>query len=303
MCCNIYYRPPNRSKTKRGAGVNILHISDLHFGPRHWDGDDNLLLKKINSYDADIVINTGDSTTDGMEDEYAEAGRFLKDIECKNVISVMGNHDKRNMRSHELFLKYIFDPEIIYLPEMAKTTKKNLFLNREITRIHENFTDLNFIKVIPVGGKSVLLIGIDSNELDTDVGFAEEEILHAISDKIDQMEYDVPLLLIHHSILGTDEEPLRNSIRVTDFVRKHKIETVFCGHTHELELRRSVDLYQGHTFTQFMCGSLSSCNHAHDDNMFLYYENWGTDDSLLHLVRISTQEGIVHFEREYIEHL
>ncbi|RLC16772.1 MAG: metallophosphoesterase [Deltaproteobacteria bacterium] len=280
--------------------MNILHISDIHFGPRHWEGDDHILLKEINAYDADIVINTGDSTTDGMEDEYAEAGRFLKAIECKNVISIMGNHDKRNMRSHELFLKYIFDPKIIYLSEMTQTTKKNLFLNREITRVRDNFTDVNFIKVIPVNGKSVLIVGIDSNELYTDVGLVEEEILHAISDKINQMEYDLPLLLIHHSILGTDEEPLKNSIRVSDFVRKHKIENVFCGHTHEMELRRTTDLYHGHSFTQFMCGTLSSCNHANDDNMFLCYENWDTDDQLVHLVRISIQGGKMHFEREYI---
>lgn len=280
--------------------MNILHISDLHFGPRHWRGDDHILLKKINEYDADIVINTGDSTTDGMEDEYAEAGRFLKALACKNVISIMGNHDKRNMRSHELFLKYIFDPEIIYLPETAQTSKKNLFLNREITQVRENFTDINFIKAIPVNGKSVLIIGIDSNELYNDVGIVEKKILHAISDKIIQMEYDVPLLLIHHSILGTDADPLKNSIRVSDFVRKHKIENVFCGHTHELDLNRSVDLYHGHTFTQFMCGTLSSCNHAHDDNMFLYYENWGTDDLRVHLVRIFIQENRVHFKREYI---
>ena len=117
------------------------------------------------------------------------------------------------------------------------------------------------------------------------------------------MEYDVPLLLIHHSILGTDEEPLKNSKRVIDFVWKHKIETVFCGHTHELELNRSVDLYRGHTFTQFMCGSLSSCNHANDDNMFLYYENWGADDPRVHLVRIFTQGDKVQFAREFIEHL
>jgi predicted phosphodiesterase len=280
--------------------VNILHISDLHFGPRHWEGDDNILLKKINSYDADIIINTGDNTTDGLEDEYAEAGRFLKAITCKNVISLIGNHDKRNMRSHELFLKYIFDPEIIYPSEMRKTTKKNLFLNREITKIRENYTDLNFVKVISVNGLSVLIIGIDSNELYCDLGFVENEILHAISDKINQMEYDVPLLLIHHSILGTDEAPLNNSKRVIDFVWKHKIENVFCGHTHELDLSRSVDLYHGHTFTQFMCGSLSSCNHANDDNMFLYYENWGTDDLRVHLVRIFIQGSRVHFEREYI---
>jgi len=279
--------------------MNILHISDLHFGPRHWEGDDNILLKKLNSYDADIVINTGDNTTDGMEDEYAEAERFIKAIKCKNVISIMGNHDKRNMRSHELFRKYIFDPETISLSEATQTTKK-LFLDREITKVHENFTDLNFIKSIPVNGKSVLIIGIDSNELYTDVGFVEEKILHSISDKINQMEYDVPLLLIHHSVLGTDEEPLKNSMRVTDFVRKHKIENVFCGHTHELELRRSVDLYQGHTFTQFMSGTLSSCNHTNDDNMFLYYEDLGSDDMHLYLVRIFPEEDKVNFKEEMV---
>jgi 3',5'-cyclic AMP phosphodiesterase CpdA len=58
--------------------MNILHISDLHFGPNHWDGDDQILLEKINSYAADIVINTGDCTTDGLESEYADAGKFLK---------------------------------------------------------------------------------------------------------------------------------------------------------------------------------------------------------------------------------
>ena len=58
-----------------------------------------MLLEKINSYDADIVINTGDNTTDGLETEYINAGRFLKAIKCRNVISTIGNHDKRNMRS------------------------------------------------------------------------------------------------------------------------------------------------------------------------------------------------------------
>ena len=72
-----------------------------------------------------------------------------------------------------------------------------------------------------------MIIGIDSNELYTDVGFVEKEILPAISDKINQMEYDESLLLIHHSILGSDEGPLRNAMRVTDFLRKHKIENVF----------------------------------------------------------------------------
>ncbi len=280
--------------------MNILHISDLHFGPRHWEGDDNLLLKKLNSYDANIVINTGDNTTDGLEDECAEAGRFLNAIKCKNVISIIGNHDKRNLRAHELFRKYVYNPEIIYLPDTAKTSKKHLFLNRKIAKVHDNFTDINFIKPISVDGKTVLIINIDVNELYSDDGFVEESILHAVSEKINQTKYDLPLLLIHHSLLGTDEAPLENSSRLIAFVKKHKIENVFCGHTHELELRKTTDLYHGHSFTQFMCGTLSSSNHAHDDNMYLYYEDFGSKNMHLYLVRIFPEEGMLRFEEERV---
>jgi len=280
--------------------MNILHISDLHFGPRHWEGDDEVLLEKLNSYHADIVINTGDSTTDGLEDEFEAAGRFLKAIKCENVISVVGNHDKRNMRSHELFRKYIYDPEIIYPSRSEHCTKNHLFLDRTITKVKDNLTDINFIKMISIDGKSVLIICVDSSELYNDNGYIEEAILHTISNQINHISFDECLLLNHHSSLGTDEEPLRNSLRLINFINKHKIEHVFCGHTHELELRRCTDLYYGHTFTQYMCGSLSSCLHSHDDNMFLFYENWGTDAVKMHLVRIFAQGATVRFEDEII---
>jgi 3',5'-cyclic AMP phosphodiesterase CpdA len=280
--------------------VNILHISDLHFGPRHWEGDDQILLEKLNSYHADIVINTGDSTTDGLEDEYAAAGQFLVGLKCKNVISVIGNHDKRNMRSHELFQKYIDDSKIITIPETVKTSKKHLFLDREITKVRENFTDVNFVKSIVVDGKCILIINIDSNELYNDDGFVEKGVLDVVSEEINQAAYDLPLLLTHYSILGTDKCPLKNSSTLIDFVQKHKIEYVFCGHTHELELMRTNDLYFGHTFFHFMCGTLSSCNHANDDNMFLYYENLGSENMRLTLVRIFLEEGKMRFQEERV---
>lgn len=280
--------------------MNILHISDLHFGPRHWDGDDQLLLEKINSFDTDLVINTGDNTTDGLETEYAEAGRFLSAITCKQVVSTLGNHDKRNLRSHELFREYISNPEIITIPDTTQTSKKHLFLNREITKVSENFTDINFVKRISVRGQSVLLISIDTNELYSDEGFVEREILKAVSQKIAQTDYDLPLLMTHYSILGTDECPLKNSAILIDFVQQHHIEYVFCGHTHELELMRTTDLYHGNSFTQFMCGTLTSRNHDNDDNMFLYYENVGSDAMHLYLIRIFPEMDTVHFKEEMV---
>ncbi len=280
--------------------MNILHISDFHFGPRHWEGNDKALLKKINSFNADIVINTGDNTTDGLEDEYAKAGRFLKSITCKNIISIIGNHDKRNMRSHELFRKYIYNPKIIFIPEMNNTKKKHLFLDQKITKIRDNFTDINFITTITINKKTALIISIDTNELYRDEGYVEIEVLKAVSKKIKQLEYDLPLLLIHHSLLGTDECPLKNSSSIIDFVHEHNIKNVFCGHTHELEVMQTTDLYNGQSFIQFMCGSLSSINHANDDNMFLYYENLGDDNMRLRLVRIFEKEGKLEFKEETV---
>ncbi|WP_020585934.1 metallophosphoesterase family protein [Desulfobacter curvatus] len=280
--------------------MNILHISDLHFGPRHWEGNDKILLGKLNSYDADIVINTGDNTTDGLEDEYAKAGRFLKSIKCKNKISVIGNHDKRNMRSHELFRKYIYNPDIIYIPEMVQFKKKHLFLNRDITKLPDNFTDINFIKCISIKDLTVLVVSIDTNELYSDEGYVEEEILKAVSKEIRRAEYDLPILLTHYSILGTDDCPLKNSSLLIDFVHQHKIENVFCGHTHEMELMKTTDLYHGPSFTQFMCGTLSSCNHPNDDNMFLYYQNFGCKDMHLFLVRMFPEKRNLIFKEEMV---
>ncbi len=259
-----------------------------------------MLLEKINSYDADIVINTGDNTTDGLETEYINAGRFLKAIKCRNVISTIGNHDKRNMRSHELFRKYICNSEIVTIPESTRTNKKHLFLNREITKVRDNFTDVNHLTQIEVDRKRVLVISVDSNELYSDDGFVEKEVLNAVSKQINQIEYDLLLLLTHYSILGTDECPLKNSAVLIDFVQKHRIEYVFCGHTHDLELMRTTDLYKQHSFNHFRCGSLSSCNIENDDNMFVFYENLGDDHMRLHLIRIFQKEGKINFKEEIV---
>ena len=78
--------------------MNLLHISDMHFGPRHWLGESELLLEKLNIYAADIVINTGDSTTGASENEFEADGAFLKAIDCRHVISIPGHQEQRNRK-------------------------------------------------------------------------------------------------------------------------------------------------------------------------------------------------------------
>jgi len=280
--------------------VNILHISDLHFGTRHWDGNNKILLNKINSYPADLVINTGDNTTDGLESEYQEAGEFLNGMTCKNVVSTIGNHDKRNMRASAYYKKYIDNNEVISPSRPELTTKKDLYLERDISKTENYFTDHNYIKLVTIDEMTVLVICIDSTILYEDEGFVEAEILKSISEKIGQMKYDKSMMLIHHSILTMDAEALRNSFHVTDFIRENNIDDVFCGHTHRLDLRKSTDLRFNSSFTQYMVGSLSSSNLMGNDNQFLYLENWGTAALRVHLIKIHLDGDVMSFIEELI---
>ena len=280
--------------------MNILHMSDLHFGARHWDGNNKILLEKINSYPADMVVNTGDNTSDGLESEYQEAGEFLRGITCENVISIIGNHDKRNMQAHEYFKQYIDQDEIILPSQPELTTKKNLYLQRDITKTNNHYTDLNYLKLVTINNMTMLVICIDSNILYQDEGFVEEEVLKTISAKIKTMKYDKSILLIHHSILVGDITPLLNPLLLATFIREHHIEDIFCGHTHILTLRKSTDLYLHNSFTQYMVGSLSSSNRMGDDNMFLYLENWGTAALKIHLIRMHLDGDNINFTEELV---
>ena len=280
--------------------MDLLHISDMHFGPRYWNGNSELLLEKLNSYSADIVINTGDNTTDSLESEFEQAGKFLASIKCKHVISIPGNHDKRATRSRDLFHKYIDEVDVVQPLNMENCSKQNLFLDEPTTGSTKKFTDINFVKKLYINGVTILVVSLDTNESYCDNGKVDNEMLRSVSQEIEQHTYDYIILLNHHSILDTDSDPLFNSGDILDFIRKHKIEHVFCGHTHKLALMQSTDLYHNHSFTQYKNGSLSSKNLPNDSNMFLFFRNFGEKDMTIRVIRIFVEgEGLV-FEEEII---
>jgi len=280
--------------------MNILHISDLHFGSRHWNGNDEMLLEKLNSYSADIVINTGDSTTDALESEFEAARKFLHSIRCEHVISIVGNHDKRNMRSQDFFQEYINNVEIIYPQNPENCTKNKIFLDEKTLGIKERCTDINFIKQITVNGKTLLAVCLDTSELYNDNGYVDKEILQSVSREIERLSYDQVILLNHHSVLETDSDPLYNSSRIIDFIHKHNIRHVFCGHTHKLAVIKSIDLYKQYSFTQYKNGTLTSHSHPSDTNMFMYYENVGENEMKINLIRVYAEDDQLIFKEEVI---
>ena len=215
-------------------------------------------------------------------------------------MAVIGNHDKRNLTGHELFKEYVYNPQVIFPSDHQQTQKQNLFLDRKINRLKENFTDINFLEPLTIDGKRVLFIGIDNTLVFNNYGFVEESILGTIEEKLHGMTYDLALLLTHYPLLGTDIDVFMNSRSLIDFVNSQKIEFVFCGHDHFLRLENTSDLYANHRFYHFMCGTTASANTPRDDNVFLFYENIGDDNFQLYVIRLLPKDGRLEFKEEKI---
>lgn len=275
--------------------MNILHITDLHFGPYHWAADDDLVLKHLNAFNADVVLQTGDMTSDSLQREFEAAAAFMDKLDCRNVVSILGNHDKYSKRSHEMFRSHIYDGDFIQPKDPAKVKKRKVFIDPATARLNDYFTEVNYLRMIEIADENVLFVCLDTNLFQDDQGKMELEILASLKDEMALLTYDRALMLAHHSVLSTDEDPLINSKRVSDFILETGIEATFCGHTHELDIVELKDIARGGKFRQFMCGSLSSVNIPRDKNMFCTYRNFGTKDEIITVTRMIPSDSGIEF--------
>jgi len=281
--------------------MKIIHITDLHFGPYQWAGNNALLLDRLNEFEADLVFNTGDMTTDSLEDEFQKAGEFLSKIDCKNIVSILGNHDKFSRRSHDFFRKYIYDGQFIEPKDKSKIQKRRVYMNEDIVTLDGYLYEANFVRTFDISGETILVVALDTCVMHEHTGLMEEEILHAVSDIIKATPHDRTLMLTHHSLLTSDNIPLSNSKRVTDFIREHSIEANFCGHTHEMEMLEVRDIVHGGGYRQFMCGSMSSRTIKRESNMYCSYENFGAEDEKIIITRMYPEGDRLRFNDTVIE--
>jgi 3',5'-cyclic-AMP phosphodiesterase len=98
----------DRGSRSRLAGVEptftasptftIAHLSDIHCGDPHFVPDlMERAIADINELDPDIVVCSGDLTTFGFKEEFAQAKRYLDRLNCESFVVIPGNHDSRNV--------------------------------------------------------------------------------------------------------------------------------------------------------------------------------------------------------------
>jgi 3',5'-cyclic-AMP phosphodiesterase len=180
--------------------LTIAQLSDLHCGGPYFVPE--LLeraIAEVNDLAPDVVVCSGDLTTFGFKEEYAQAKRYLDRIECESVVVVPGNHDSRNVG-------YIHFEEL--------------------------FGDRNSV----VRLEDVTVVAVDSTEPDLDHGqigrgrysWIEEQFADAAAMRV---------FVLHHHLLpvpGTGRE--RNIVYdagdAIECLQRARVNLVLSGHKH-----------------------------------------------------------------------
>ena len=92
--------------------VLIVHLSDVHCGPRLKGEKVQQAMDEINGLNPDVVVVTGDVTEDGTIDEFRMAKDYLEQLQCERVVVGCGNHDARTT-GYLLFPRFFGEPSSV----------------------------------------------------------------------------------------------------------------------------------------------------------------------------------------------
>lgn len=90
--------------------LKLLHLSDLHFGPKYLPHVGEALLKTAAALEPDIIVVSGDFTQRAKRRQFQEARAFLDRLPPGPLIVTPGNHDIPLYRVFER----IFSPVSLY---------------------------------------------------------------------------------------------------------------------------------------------------------------------------------------------
>ena len=177
----------------------IVQISDVHCGPMFNQETSRTAIKEINEMSPDAVVVTGDLTENGIQSEFKQAAKELKQLKAKKVIYVSGNHDYR-ATGYLLF--------------------KRFFPFNQITEIDDTVI--------------IVLSSARPDRDDGEVGNRQNLWLESILAK---HRNHTKIVAIHHHIVpvpdtGADQITIIDAGDVLRSLTKSKTNLVLCGHRH-----------------------------------------------------------------------
>jgi 3',5'-cyclic AMP phosphodiesterase CpdA len=200
-----------------GQTFQIAHISDIHCGGPHFVPSlIERAIGEINDLGPDLVICTGDLTTFGFKQEFAQAKAYLDRIECESIVVVPGNHDSRNVG-------YVHFEQL--------------------------FGERN--SVLHVNG--VTVVAVDSTEPDLDHGQIGRGRYRWIEEQFRQAA-DLRIFVLHHHLLpvpgtGRERNVVYDAGDAIECLQRAGVDLVLSGHKHVPYAWRLEDLFVVNTGT------------------------------------------------------
>jgi Icc protein len=190
----------------------IAQISDLHCGGPHFVP--NLLeraISEINELQPDVVICSGDLTTFGFKEEYAQAKSYLDRIDCESLVVIPGNHDSRNVG----YLHF-----------------EELFGDRSSVLRHEGLT----------------VVAVDSTEPDLDHGQIGRGRYRWIEEQFGLGDARLKIFVLHHHLLpvpgtGRERNVVYDAGDAIECLQRAGVHLVLSGHKHVPYAWRLEDLF------------------------------------------------------------
>lgn len=201
--------------------MNIIHLSDIHFGNPGSTFSSNIMSKElakfINNIKGDdvVFIISGDITYKGCKEGYQEAKSFLNyllsnsRLKNKNVIACPGNHD---------ITKNGFQEFNALLYGIRKDRKMN-------------FSELG-VKVIEFS-EIVFFVVNTSYHLDSKFGLVDADVLNENME--DKFQGKTRLAVFHHHLLNVfdqDVSAIRNAYGFVKWLEQNNVLYAFHGHQH-----------------------------------------------------------------------
>jgi 3',5'-cyclic-AMP phosphodiesterase len=198
-------------RSETNTTFTIAQISDIHCGGPYFVPDlMERAISEINDLAPDLIVCSGDLTTFGFKQEYAQARRYLDQLDCDARIVIPGNHDSRNVG-------------YVHFEQM--------------------FGDRNSV----LRKDGVTVVAVDSTEPDLDHGQIGRGRYRWIEEQF-QQPADLKIFVLHHHLLpvpgtGRERNVVYDAGDAIECLQRAGVDLVLSGHKHVPYAWRLEDLF------------------------------------------------------------
>lgn len=188
----------------------ILHISDIHFGPHHAPEMAGAVLGLVRRRRPDLVVISGDLTQRAKPEQFREARDFVDRLEAPSLV-VPGNHDVPLYR----FWERILTPFGAYRRHFS-------------TELEPIYRD-----------DELFVVGVNTafNWTHKDGRISRSRLTEIAQGLREAPVGSTRIVVAHHQLVPAprydDQRVLRNAYEAVDVFSRHGVELVLSGHLHQ----------------------------------------------------------------------